>query len=187
MAQAERQRRAPILGRRRFLALAGAGTLAIGVELMRIAINAIPEELPEPTPSGFGTDDIASPQDSNTLLRSTILDCSTANNGKPLVAFAEWQIGTPLRKTPDIESPEIRPPLPAKEPVIVKKVMQRDFQEGTEFWGQDPVEVSAERRVPRGTKPKYAFMATQQGDKPMQHEMTFDEMVLIRCVPVSEK
>lgn len=126
-------------------------------------------------------------QDPNTLLRSVLLKCASVFNGRPLVAYAEGEIGTKLREEPDMISPDIKPALPAKEPVFVEYVLQLDFPAGTEFWALDPMETSPGRRTNRGARTRYAFMATQSGDEPMVQQMTFDELTLAKCEPVEIK
>lgn len=181
-AQAERRTqssRTRRFDRRAFLT--GAAILT-GVVLMDISLNTGPKPAPvtpasEPIP----------PADSNNLLRTTILDCSKADGGAPLTAFADGEIGTPVKKAPDISSESIPPAFPAGEPIRVDTVVQMDFEKGSEFWAQDPVEALKSRRVDRGSKIRFAFMATQEGDNPMEKTMAFDEMVLLNCQPIATK
>jgi hypothetical protein len=181
-AQAERRSQSPQPRRFNRRAFLGGAAALTGAVLMAISLDAGPRPTPvEPAPEP------TQPADTNNLLRTTVLDCSKADGGAPLTAFADGEIGTAVKKAADVSTENIPPAFPAGEPIKGDTIVQKDWEKGSEFWIQDPVEALRSRRVNRGTEVRYSLMATQNGDNPMVKEMAFDENVLLKCAPVKSK
>jgi hypothetical protein len=201
-----------------YILVGGLGLAAVGrIYYSLFAMQAPPSEsqIPKPvvaTPSAETlitdvkrTRSVTSPLTRASLLRDrpdafvTLLSCSKASrdaegNAIPLRAYADPDVGTLLRQTPDPTGKPIPPAFPKSEVLSINDVLKvifpknRDDEGGTEYWAMNAREQEEARQVSRGARPHFAFLATEKNSDPRTRQiiLSIQPGDLDKCVPVDQ-